>query len=164
MHIWKTCYWTCEQHNMLTCGHAQIHMRTHMKHTCLFSNLRRLCSRTTCQRQPALCMVCRGVRAGCRRALVGLRLTLPLLQITCAFAQLTHAWYKLGDNVYTKDMHVFTVWCCIVVLWTCCVCYKRACMLNMLRECYVVSCDMKFKMLHGGATAQRFYSKFPIYR
>lgn len=24
--------------------------------------------------------------------------------------------------------------------------------------------DMKFKQLHGGATAQRFYSKFPIYR
>lgn len=24
--------------------------------------------------------------------------------------------------------------------------------------------DMKFKQTHGGATAQRFYSKFPIYR
>jgi len=24
--------------------------------------------------------------------------------------------------------------------------------------------DMKFKQMHGGATAQRFYSKFPIYR
>ena len=24
--------------------------------------------------------------------------------------------------------------------------------------------EMKFKQLHGGATAQRFYSKFPIYR